>query len=294
MSLLPQGNPLMPPGVVLAPADLKTIRGNFQSQSFSGYLTWGTRPGRRAYAFWANGEYLRSFEDRNQELRVLPWEELILQSSDSAASYYLPAAMARVLSTTFAMERDKRSLKPGEARALVSSLEKDKSHALARLRYAGQDLAVIWEAGQAVQVRLTARVGQVVSSRAALQQLWDELESQGGELDCYFGPSANLEARVARLEREQQQRTAVVPKGVSGFFASKDTAKFDADILKAWNLGQKTSPTLIVEDLEGRQLGTVKSATAAGKGEVLEVPAKILASWELGGSDKVVIRPLCE
>ena len=292
MSLLPQGNPLMPEGTILSPADLKTIRGNFQTQNFSGYLTWGTRNGHRAYAFWANGEYLRSLEERKGELRVLPWEELILQCSESAASYYLPAAMARVLSATFAMEHENRALKPGDVRTIVSGVEKDKCHSMARFSHSGGAGAVIWEAGQVVQVRLTSSIGEVVSSRDSFQQLLEQVEASGGVMDHYFGSSANLEARVARLEREQQQRTAVVAKPVSGFFASKDTAKFDADILKAWNL--KAAPMLIVEDTEGRQLATIKSTTASGKGEVMEVPAKILSGWELGGSDKVVIRPLCE
>lgn len=292
-SLLPLGNPLTPADLVLSPADLKTLRGNFQSQNFSGYLTWGTRPGRRAYAFWANGEFLRCFEDRQGELWVQRWEDLILTCSEQAASYYLPAAMVRVLSAAFAMDRESKRLAAGQARELVASLESDKAHAVARFRCNGKQRAVIWENGVALQVRLATQVGEVVCAKAALTKLWEALEG-GGEVECFRGQRADLDSKVERLEREMAQRTPVVPKPVSGFFASKDTAKFDADILKGWNLGGKGVPSLVVEDLEGRPIATIKATTAAGKGESLEVPAKILATWNLGASDKVLIRPLCE
>lgn len=293
---LPKGTPFMPEELSLNSVDLASAWANLQAAGCSGYLRFDTAPQRRAYLFLQNGKPLRAFELRAGEARLNTPERLIELAGDGArtCSYLLSPRLAETLALGFAFHElhPGRKISQKELKGVLDELESGKQSGFVRFSVpGGEDVTVAFQSGEPVNESFVSSYGEVVCGREAITALFDGVHAQGAALHIYAESAAELASRVQQGEENLARTRFVTPKGASGFFASKDTAKVEGEFLRDWGLQPKGTVTLQVEDADGKLLGTVKAQGTPGKGEQMEVPAKILASWGVSESDRLAVFP---
>lgn len=296
---LPKGNRVMPENLALSAGDLSNAVQNLIQDSFTGYLRFELPASRQAWMFFANGKVLRSFEHGNGATRAYKPERLIGKvagGSARAASYLLSPRLATPLALSFGFQplHTDKTVGKKEFKPLLDEFEGAKRSGFIRFRLANREAAVVLDAGEIVSDSFIDNYGDIVCGREAITALLDQVHSEGATVSVFGETRADLDRQAHKLDADLERMIQLTPKSVSGLFAAKDVLKLDFDFLRNWGLPPKTIFFLVVEDLDGRELGIIKTQGAAGKSQILEVPAKILQGWNLAEGQPVQVYPQSE
>jgi len=285
----------MPEGLLLTSSDLANVVANLKAENFNGYLTWQLAPQQSAYVFFCNGEILSSFRYSGQEdFKVWKADKLVERAGSQgtpAHSYVLSPRMAKILSYSFGFRPiyQQHTLPPKSLKKVVDEVESEKLTGIAAFESQGQTSVVAWERGEILNETFVTGYGQFLCGRDQVTQCFNRANAEGATLSVFAEKTEIVEKQMRRFQRDLDRLTPLTPKSVSGFFASKDTLKLDADIVKKW--GVSGAFQLLVEDEDGRLLGAFKAQGANGKDNQIEVPLKILQSWGIESSSQVEVYP---
>ena len=276
---LPKGTTFMPEGLKLTQADLTDMLSNLGTHGFSGYLQIELPKSSKGYVFLSRGQTVRAFEWSQQgKAKLYTPERLFAKVGDqgaACASYVLSGEMANQLADSFGFQ-------PGQDWKAQFQQEKHTGFAV----FGNQ--AVLFAKGQPLQETLAHGYGQVVCSRDAVHALLQQDQAS----QVFSQQPAVLEQTARRLHADLSRMREVRLKSVSGFFATKDALKVDAEVAQEW--GVKGTFTLVVEDLEGRHIGTLKTHVGSKKPQVMEIPLKIMQEWGLAEDQAVMVYPHVE
>lgn len=277
---LPKGTAFMPEGLQLSPSDLELMLHNLMEDRFSGYLRLELPGPNQGFVFLARGQLLRAFEWSPDLVKLFTPERLFAKAGQGAAtsSYVLNAEMAETLAASFALESApaanwKETLQTGRRTGFVEFEQP----------FPG---AILYHKGEPVQESLSARYGDIVCGREALSKLLNE----GRPTQVLAGDPAQLEEKFRKAHKDLDAARPAKLKSVSGFFATKDALKVEAELANGWGVGSRGF-TLIVEAADGEWLGTFKAVTGCKKPGVVEIPLKVLQEWGASEDQDVMVYP---
>lgn len=269
----------MPEGLKLTESDLIDMLSNLGTHGFSGYLQIELPKSKKGYVFLSRGQMLRAFEwSQDGTAKLYTPERLFAKVGDQSAacaSYVLSGDMASQLAYSFGFEA---------SQDWKAQFQQEKHTGFAVFG----NQAVLFAKGQPLQETLAHRYGQVVCSREAVSTLLQQDQAS----QVFSQQPAKLEQTAKRLHADLSRMREVRLKSVSGFFATKDALKVDAELAHEW--GVKGTFTLMVEDVEGRQIGTLKTHVGSKKPLVMEIPLKIMQEWGLAEDQAVIVYPHVE
>jgi len=266
----------MPEGLKLTAQDLNDMLSTMGSHNFSGYVRMDLSDSQHGYVFVSRGQLIRAFLCKEAEdTRLYTPERMFAKAGDqgvACASYVLSPQMVGVLAYAFGFE---------SAHDWKTAFQQEKQTGLAWFG----DRAVLFGKGEALQESLAQEYGEVACGRECLHKLL--AEGQARQVLCQ--PQAGLEQRAKRLHQDLERMREVRLKSVSGFFATKDALKVEAELAQEW--GQKGTFMLVVENLEGRRVGMLKASAGSKKPHVMEIPLKIMQEWGLAEDQAVMVYP---
>jgi hypothetical protein len=265
----------MAEGLQLTADDLSDTFANLCTNSFSGYLQMELPQSKKGYLFLSRGELLRAFEcDSTGASKLYTGERLLAKAGSEGvpcSSYVLSGEMANLVAWPTGLEA---------SQDWQAKFQGEKHSGWA---FFGEH-AVLFDAGEPVQASLAQNYGQVVCGREWVHKLLLQKSTQ-----VFSQQKSLLEESARRLHRDLNRTREVKLKSVSGFFATKDALKVDSETAQEWGL--KGSVVCVVEDLNGRSLGTLKTQVGSKKHLVLEIPLKVMQEWGLSEDQSVMIYP---
>lgn len=266
----------MPEGLKLTAHDLTDMLSTMHGHNFTGYVRMEFSDSQQGYVFVSRGEPVRAFLCKAQEEpRLYTPERIFAKAGDQGvpcASYVLSPQMVGVLAYAFGFE---------QAHDWKLAFQQEKQTGLAWFG----DRAVLFGKGEPLQESLAQQYGQIACGRESLHKLLGQ--DTANQVLCQ--PQAGLEQRARRLHQDLERMREVRLKSVSGFFATKDSLKVDSELAQEW--GQKGSFMLVVENLEGRRMGMLKASSSSKKGQIMEIPLKIMQEWGLAEDQAVMVYP---
>ena len=270
----------MPERLPLSAADLSEMLPSLRGDSFSGYIQLELPNSQTGYLFLSGGRELRCFvRDATGEATFYTSERLFAKAGEESlpvSSYVLSAEMASVLAYSFAFET-----RPGPD--WKAAIQQDKQSGFV---WFGEQ-AVLFSRGEALSETLAQRYGEVICGREAVNKLLTE-----NQPTHYCGQlQPVLEQRARQLSRDLERMREVKLKSVSGFFASKDSLKIETVLAEDWDLGGKNHFVTVVEDLNRRRIGTLKTYHGCKKHQTIEIPLKVMQEWGLSEDQVVIIYP---
>ena len=277
---LPKGTAFMPEGLVVSATDLQNMLENLQQDHFSGYLRVDFSAAKKGFIFLSRGQLLRAFEWTPESTKLYTPERLLAKAGDGAAtcSYVLTSEMAETLATSFGLESIpannwRETIQQGRQTGFVEFTQP----------FAG---AILYKKGEPVQESLTGSYGEVICGRDGLSQLLKE-----GKPNLVFaGDPTELEEKLRKAHKDLDSMREVKLKSVSGFFATKDALKVEAELVSAWGVNPKGF-SMVVETLDGKRLGSFKTITGCKKPGVVEIPVKVLQEWGASEDQDVMVYP---
>lgn len=295
---LPKGNRVMPEGLKLNAADLTSAAINLSADKFSGYLQFQLPGGKEGTVFFCQGTQVRAVERLGAEVRLVRPERLLNKvgaSGTPTRSYLLSPALATTLALSFGYQSlQDRVVARREFKPILDQLEAEQQCGFIRFVQPDRKAVLVLDGGEMINDTFVDSYGEVVCGRDQITALLDAVHAEGASVSIYAAKRADLERQARKLHADLERTIQLTPKPFSGIFASKDTMKLDFDFVRTWGLPAKTTFHLVVEDLEGRQLGIIKCQGASGKSQQLDVPAKILQSWGLPEGQQVAAYPQSE
>ncbi|MBN9416260.1 hypothetical protein ABS71_15825 [bacterium SCN 62-11] len=277
---LPKGTTFMPEGLLVSGPDLQNMLENLQQDHFSGYLRVDFSNAKKGFIFLSRGQMLRAFEWTPESTKLYTPERLLAKAGDGAAtsSYVLTAEMSETLATSFGLESKpasnwRESIQQGRQTGFVEFSQP----------FAG---AVLYRRGEPIQESMTGRYGEVICGREGLGQLLKE----GTPSLVFAGDPAELDEKFRKAHQDLEAMREAKLKSVSGFFATKDALKVEAEWISGWGVNPKGF-SLVVETPEGKRLGSFKAITGCKKPGVVEIPLKILQEWGASEDQDVMVYP---
>lgn len=243
---------------------------------FSGYLRMDLPGSKKGYVFVAGGQKLRAFEFSEEgTAKFYTTERLFAKAGEEGvpcSTYAMNSEMANLLAMSFAFET---------GMDWKSQFQNDKHTGFALFG----DEAVLFSKGHPLQGVMTNRYGQLVCGRETIHKLLEE----GRPTKAYGGQPVGLESMAKRLQHDLERLREVQLKSVSGFFATKDHLKVEAGLAQEW--GVKGTWMTVVEDLNGRRVGALKTTVGCKKPGVMEIPLKVMQEWHLAEDQSVMVYP---
>ncbi|MFN8608292.1 MAG: hypothetical protein U0931_12220 [Vulcanimicrobiota bacterium] len=277
---LPKGTPFMPEGLLLSGSDLQTTLSNLMQDHFSGYLRLDLPEARQGYVFLSRGQLVRAFETRSDGPKLYTTERLFAKAGSGVAtsSYVMTPEMAEILASSFVLETSaaadwRQTLQDGRQTGYVEFSQP----------FAG---AVLYRKGEPVQESLTSSYGQLVCGREGLARLLHE----GKPALVLAGEPSQLEEKARKAHKDLEAMREVKLKSVSGFFATKDALKVEAELVSGWGANPKGF-TLVVETPDGKLIGKLKTVGGSKKAGVMEIPLKIMQEWGASEDQDVWVYP---
>lgn len=292
---LPRGNRLMPEGLKMQCPDLQRALDNLRSEQASAYLRWDMPGGRSAFAFVASGQLLRTFElDSSGQATAYPLNRLLQRtggSKVSAWSYLLPVRHTMLFAQSLAMQslHEDRMMGKKEIKSVIDEMEQMKYSGFIRVETPASTGALVFDQGEMMLEIFVTHYGEILCGRDRISEFLDCVHAEGGKLTARGGLKPEMDSKVARIEQELGRLVQVTTKSISGFFASKDTMKIDAEIAKSWGVSGTFHVQL--EDDDRRVIGSCKAVAAASKGDVIDIPLKVMQSWNVSEGQKVWMLP---
>ncbi|MBX3169774.1 MAG: hypothetical protein KF760_20390 [Candidatus Eremiobacteraeota bacterium] len=277
---LPKGTIFMPEGLLLSAPDLQSMLDNLMQDHFSGYFRVEFPGANKGFVFLSRGQMLRAFEWTPDLIKLYTPERLFAKAGDGAAtsSYVLTAEMAEALAASFALE----SVPAGNWRETIQQGRQTGFVEFAQ-PFAG---TILYHKGEPIQESLTTHYGEVVCGRDGLSKLLNE----GRPSLVMAGDPAKIEEKCSKAHKDLDAMREVKLKSVSGFFATKDALKVEADLAAGWGVSSKGF-NLVVESLDGEWLGTLKAVTGCKKPGVMEIPLKVMQEWGANEDQDVLVYP---
>ncbi len=277
---LPKGTTFMPEGLLLNASDLQSMLENLLQDHFSGYLRIEFPGANKGFVFLSRGQMLRAFEWTPDLIKLYTPERLFAKAGEGAAtsSYVLTAEMAETLAASFALE----SVPAGNWR---ENIQKGGQTGYVEFNqpFAG---AILYHKGEPIQDSLTSCYGEVVCGRDGLSKLL----SEGRPSVVMAGDPAKVEEKCRKAHKDLDATRPVKLKSVSGFFATKDALKIEAETAGNWGVSPKGF-NLVVESLDGEWLGTFKAVTGCKKPGIMEIPLKVMQEWGVSEDQDVLVYP---
>lgn len=277
---LPKGTAFMPEGLLLSSADLQSMLDNLMQDHFSGYFRVEFPGANKGFVFLSRGHLLRAFEWTPDLIKLYTPPRLFAKAGDGAAtsSYVLTPEMAEALAASFALE----SVPAGNWR---ETLQQGRQTGFVEFNqpFAG---AILYLKGEPIQESLTNGYGEVVCSREGLSKLLNE----GRPSVVMAGDPAKVEEACRKAHKDLDANREVKLKSVSGFFATKDALKVEAELASGWGVSAKGF-NLVVESMDGEWLGTLKAVTGCKKPGVMEIPLKVMQEWGASEDQDVLVYP---
>lgn len=277
---LPKGTAFMPEDLLLSAGDLESMLRNLMEDHFSGYLRIEFPGDKRGFVFLSRGQMLRAFEWSSIQIKLYTPQRLFAKAGDGAAtsSYVLTAEMAETLAASYALESAptgnwKETLQQGRRTGFVEFEQP----------FPG---AILYHKGEPIQESLTSRYGDVVCGREGMSKLLNE----GRPSQVLAGDPTQVEEKIRKGHKDLDAMREVKLKSVSGFFATKDALKVEAETASGWGVSSKGF-NLVVEALDGEWLGTFKAVTGCKKAGVMEIPLKVLQEWGAAEDQDVLVYP---
>lgn len=277
---LPKGTAFMPEGLIVSAQDLQGMLDNLQQDHFSGYLRVDFSPAQKGFVFLARGQMLRAFEWTPDSTKLYTPERLLSKAGDGAAtcSYVLTSEMSETLASSFGLESIsennwRETIQQGRQTGFVEFSQP----------FPG---AILYKKGEPIQESMTGRYGEVICGRDGLAQLLKE----GKPSLIFAGDPTELEERFRKAHKDLDAMREAKLKSVSGFFATKDALKVEAEWISGWGANPKGF-NLVVETLDGKRLGSLKTITGCKKPGVVEIPLKILQEWGASEDQDVMVYP---
>ena len=289
----------MPEELPLTVADLGNTVQNLSADQFTGYLRFELPSSRQGRIFFANGKVLRSFEYWQGGVRLYKPERLIGKvagASARAATYLLSPRLVSALALSFGFEpvHPEKVVAKKEFKPLLDEFEQAKRSGFIRFRTQNTEATLVLDDGEIIHDAYVDRYGDIVCGREAITALLDDVHANGATVAMFGQSRSDLDRQARKLDADLERMVQLIPKPVSGLFAAKDVLKLDFEFLRNWGLPPKTTFFLVVEDLDGKELAVMKTQGAAGKSQLLEVPAKILQTWNLAEGQAVQVYPQSE
>ncbi|MBS2039435.1 hypothetical protein JST97_30900 [bacterium] len=277
---LPKGTPFMPEGLLLSASDLQSTLNNLMQDQFSGYLRCDLPGSKQGFVFLSRGQMVRAFELSSSGVKLYTPERLFARAGEGApsASYVMTPAMAEILASSFALENSpaanwRQTLQDGKRTGFVEFSQP----------FAG---TVLYRKGEPVQESMTSAYGELVCGREGLSKLLNE----GQPARVLAAEPAELEEKARKAHKDLDAMREVKLKSVSGFFATKDALKVEAELASGWGVNPKGF-TLVVETPEGKLIGKLKTIVGSKKAGVMEIPLKIMQEWGASDDQDVWVYP---
>lgn len=277
---LPKGTIFMPEGLLLNASDLQSMLDNLMQDHFSGYFRMEFAGPNKGFVFLSRGQMLRAFEWTPDLVKLYTPERLFAKAGDGAAtsSYVLTAEMAETLAASFALE----SVPAGNWRENIQQ-GRQTGYVEFSQPFVG---AILYHKGEPIQESLTTRYGEVVCGRDGLSKLLNE----GRPSVVMAGDPTKVEEKCRKAQKDLDATRPVKLKSVSGFFATKDALKVEAEIINGWGVSAKGF-NLVVESTDGEWLGTFKAVTGCKKAGIMEIPLKVMQEWGVSEDQDVLVYP---
>ena len=277
---LPKGTAFMPEGLLLSSSDLESMLRNLMEDHFSGYLHLDVSVDKKGFVFLSRGQMLRAFEWNTVQIKLFTPERLFAKVTDGVAtsSYVMTPEMAETLAASYALE-------PAPTANWRETLQQGRRTGFVAFEQPFPG-AVLYHQGEPIQESLTACYGEVVCGREGLSKLLNE----GKPTQVLAGDPAQLEEKFRKAHKDLDAVREVKLKSVSGFFATKDALKVEAELANAWGVSSKGF-NLVVEASDGEWLGTFKAVTGCKKPGVMEIPLKVMQEWGAAEDQDVLVYP---
>lgn len=277
---LPKGAAFMPEGLLVSSSDLLSMLENLQQDHFSGYLRVEFSGAGKGFVFLARGRIVRAFEWSPELVKLYTPERLFAKAGDGAAtsSYVLTPDMAETLAASFGL----KSIPAGNWRETIQQ-GRQTGFVEFEKPFAG---VILYKEGEPLQESLSGRYGEVICGREGLNQLLNE----GKPSQVFAADPSELEEKFRKAHRDLDATREVKLKSVSGFFATKDALKVEAELASAWGVNPKGF-MVVVETPEGKRLGTLKTITGCKKPGVMEIPLKTMQEWGASEDQDVMVYP---
>lgn len=277
---LPKGTPFMPEGLLLNTSDLQSMLHTLMEDHFSGYLRVELPGSKQGFVFLSRGQMVRAFEAKSDGVKLYTAERLFAKAGDGAAtcSYVTTPEMAEILAHSYALESAptsnwRQTLQEGKQTGFVEFSQP----------FSG---AILYRKGEPVQESLTSAYGQLVCGREGLSKLLNE----GQPTQVRVGDPAQLDEKARKAHKDLEAMREVKLKSVSGFFATKDALKVEAELVSAWGANPKGF-NLVVETPDGKLIGKLKTLAGSKKPGVMEIPLKIMQEWGAAEDQDVWVYP---
>lgn len=285
--------------VPLTSQDVDQMLQNLMTDGFTGYVR-NALGNTEGFFFIKEGELCRAVQrGKTGDCKVLQQGRLLttLQDFDSnkipTSSYVLSPRICEVLSTFFAFKHYYKDyqVKKKELKKILTSMETDQFSGIVQFETKDGPVCVVLDKGEPVNDQYAKAYGQILCGRDAITNLFEYVHANGSRMQVYAEKSGDIDTKVRKSNDELEQMRTLRVKPGSGLFAvAKDQIRLDDEIAREWGIENRNAFNVIVELSDGKRF-ECKCSAKKGKGDQLEVGAKVIKDKELFEGQEVFVFP---